>query len=122
MGDRDFATVDPQARLTRLHRSRKNAVGGIELREVRHGGEVGRFVDCNDFDEIVQAQFVQRTQHAATDSAIAVDGDAQRGMGGKGRRYAVHVSARVSAIPIHDNAEPCLHRHDPACRHQYWYV
>ena len=73
MGDLYGLAIDYQASRALLHPSRKNTMGGVELGQVRHAGQVGRLVDGYDLEEAFERRFVQRPEQASAYAAITID-------------------------------------------------
>ncbi|MNZ77053.1 hypothetical protein D3C78_955780 [compost metagenome] len=67
--------VDVQAVAGHLHLAGEAAVGGVEAGQVLDAGLVGQVVERDDFQPGIRATFVERTQHATADAAVAVEGD-----------------------------------------------
>ncbi len=68
--------VDVQTVAVHLHLTGKAPVGGVETGQVFDAGLIGQVVQRDDFQARPGAALVQRAQHAATDAAIAIEGDA----------------------------------------------
>ena len=109
----DPVVVDLQVAVAVADRARKAAVDGVEGEQVRERGGVGHVVDGDDLE--VGASFDGGAQHAPSDAAEPIDGDACRhadpsigragnlGPGPKpGHPEQARIRLRIS--PLHDRA------------------
>jgi len=55
--------------------TRKTPVGGVEAGQVFDAGLVGQIIQRDYFQARPGTALMQRAQHAATDAAVAVEGD-----------------------------------------------
>src|SRR3546814_11288456 len=78
----DCVAIDDQRFPVPLYCARKNPVRGIESGQIRHGIQVGRFVDRDDLVFMAQGGFMQRAQEAAANPAVTVDGQTYGGIHG----------------------------------------
>ena len=67
--------IDMQAIAVDLHFTGETPVGGVETRQVFNAGLVGQVIQRDDFQLCPGAPLMQRTQHAAADTAITVEGN-----------------------------------------------
>ncbi|MGK8470117.1 hypothetical protein ACRS34_03985 [Stutzerimonas stutzeri] len=72
-------------------------MSGIEAGEVFQAGHVGQVVEGNELEIEGSAALIEGTQHAATDAAVTVEGDAiGTGVGhGSRRSWRWETAARV---------------------------
>src|SRR3546814_5216253 len=63
----DCVAIDDQRFPVPLYCARKNPVRGIESGQIRHGIQVGRFVDRDDLVFMAQGGFMQRAQEARSE-------------------------------------------------------
>ncbi|MNC45880.1 hypothetical protein D3C75_948700 [compost metagenome] len=61
-----------QAVAGHLHLAGEAAVGGVEAGQVLDAGLVGQVVERDDFQPGIRTTFIERTQHATADAAVAV--------------------------------------------------
>ena len=73
--------VDMQAIAVDLHLTGETPVGGVETRQVFNAGLVGQVIQRDDFQLCPGAPLMQRTQHAAADTAITVEGNSIGALG-----------------------------------------
>src|SRR6056297_2989398 len=74
----DRAAVDQHGVAFDLHLAVELAVGGVVLGQVSVGFRIAQIVDGDDLDIGDAVVFVNRAQHVAANSAIAIDGDFYR--------------------------------------------
>src|SRR5690606_31004134 len=65
-----------QAIAVHAHLAGKATMGGIEAGQVLQAGHVGQIVERDDLEPERRAALVEGAQHAAADTAVAVEGDA----------------------------------------------
>ncbi len=73
--------VDVQAVAVDLHLTRETPMSGVETGQVLDAGLIGQVIEGDDFQARPIPALMQRAQHAATDAAVAVEGDAKRAIG-----------------------------------------
>ncbi|MNE31732.1 hypothetical protein D3C80_1253130 [compost metagenome] len=73
--------IDMQAIAVHPHFAGKSAVGGVEAGQVFDAGLVGQVVQRDDLEARPVTALVERTQHAAADAAVAVEGDFEGAIG-----------------------------------------
>ena len=73
--------IDMQTIAVDLHLTGKTSVGGVEAGQVFNAGLVGQVVQRDDFQLCPGAPLMQRTQHAAADTAITVEGNSIGALG-----------------------------------------
>ena len=86
-------TVQVQTIAIHAHLAGKTAVSRVETGEVFQTGHIGKVVEGNYLEIKRGIALVKGTQHAATDAAVTVEGDAVRGSLGHSRLVLCELEA-----------------------------